>query len=226
VTKLEEALYHLKLAEQCIEELQASTPVVVAAPVIVPNKIGLQSPSAFFDHIRGETGELFPMMTATQLTGIQAILDYAAGKLPLGWCAYCLATAYHETGTRMSGVREGFDVSDTWRKAHLHYYPWYGRGLVQLTWEKNYKLAGDKTHVDLIANPDRALDLDVAVPVLVDGMIEGWFSGKKLRDYIGRVPTREQYKNARQIINGHDRDDLVAGYAVVFEEALKLGEWL
>jgi hypothetical protein len=95
-----------------------------------------------------------------------------------------------------------------------------------------YSLLGNRTirrlkttGVDLIANPDRALDLDVAVPVLINGMLEGWFSGKKLRDYIGSVPTRSQYVNARHIINGTDRADLIAGYAVIFEEALRLGEW-
>lgn len=217
-----EALRYIEQAKQCLTE---ETPAPIAVPVVVEQHKGLQSPSEFYHHIRGDKGELFPVLTQTQLTGIASILDYAAGKLPVGWCAYCLATAYHETGTKMAGVREGFNVSDEWRKSHLRYYPWYGRGLVQLTWQHNYQKAKDKTGVDLIASPDRALDLDVAVPVLINGMLEGWFSGKKLRDYIGSVPTRTQYVNARHIINGIDRADLVAGYAVIFEEALKLGEW-
>jgi putative chitinase len=57
-------------------------------------------------------------------------------------------------------------------------------------------------------------------------MLAGWFTKKKLRDYIPQHPTRQHYKNARRIINGTDKDDLIAGYALVFEEALKKGEWL
>jgi hypothetical protein len=144
--------------------------------------------------------------------------------------AYCLATDYHETARTMQGVREGLNASDAWRRKHLRYYPWYGRGKVQLTWERNYKLATEKLQalgydVDLIKNPDQALDLEVSAVVLVIGMIEGWFTGKKLRDYIPAQATREHYRNARRIINGTDKADLIAGYAVEFEKALRLGDW-
>lgn len=193
-------------------------------------KTGLVKPKSFYDYIRGDKGELFPTMNAAQFEGVEAILKFAAGRLPISWCAYVLATAYHETGRTMQGVREGFDASDAWRRKHLKYFPWYGRGLVQLTWERNYKLATEKLRglgfdVDLIKNPDAALRLDVGVVVLIVGMIEGWFTTKKLRDYIPQNPTRVHYKNARRIINGTDKADLIAGYAVEFEKALRLGEW-
>jgi putative chitinase len=231
MSKIEEALHYLKLAEECLQEEQEPEAPLIIVPAAPKPKVGLQKPDAFYDYIRGDVGELFPKMSDDQFKGIQADLIAAEGVLPLGWCAYCLATDYHETGTRMQGVREGFDVSDDWRRAHLRYFPWYGRGKVQLTWERNYKLATEKLkaagfNVDLIANPDQALDLNVAAFILVHGMVEGWFTGKKLRDFLPQHPTRDQYKNARQIINGHDRDLLIAGYAVAFEEALKRGEWL
>jgi hypothetical protein len=144
--------------------------------------------------------------------------------------AYLLATAYHETAKRMQPVREGLDVSDAWRKQHLSYYPWYGRGDVQLTWEKNYAFATNRlrelgVHCDLIADADQALDPFISANVICHGMLEGWFTKKRLRDYIPAEPTRQHYVNARRIINGTDKADLIAGYAVEFEKALRLGEW-
>jgi putative chitinase len=224
-------------AKQALQELLAWIDRTVAAvqpvetvPILPETMVGLQNPAAFYDYIRGDEGELFPVMRESQLEGIKATLKCAAGVLPLSWCAYVLATEYHETAKTMQGVKEGLNVSDAWRKKNLRYYPWYGRGKVQLTWEYNYKFATDRLRelgheVDLIADPDLALDLNLSSVIIVIGMLEGWFTKKKLRDYIPQHPTREHYSNARRIINGMDKADLIAGYAVEFEKALKLGDW-
>ena len=53
----------------------------------------------------------------------------------------------------------------------------------------------------------------------VDGMIRGWFTGRKLLDYIDG--DRRDYVNARRIINGTDRAQVIAGYAMAFERALR-----
>jgi putative chitinase len=217
MSKISEALYHLQLAIECLKEAEVSN---------VVSTTGLQKPDDFYDYIRGDTGELFPSFSQDQYDGVQIDLDKGAGVLPIGWMAYCLATDYHETNRTMQGVREAYWLSEDWRKTHLSYYPWYGRGKVQLTWEENYKLASEKLGVDLIADPDKALELEIAAEVLVTGMLEGWFTGKKLKDYITSAPTKTQYTNARKIVNGTDQADLIAGYAVVFEEALRRGEWL
>jgi hypothetical protein len=50
-------------------------------------------------------------------------------------------------------------------------------------------------------------------------MTKGLFTGKKLNDYINN--TKTDYVNARKIINGLDRANLIASYAKVFETALK-----
>lgn len=210
--------------------IAAATPAPAQVPILPKAVVGLQSPAAFYEYIRGDEGELFPVMRESQLQGIEATLKCAAGKLPLAWCAYVLATEYHETAKTMQGVKEGLNVSDTWRKKNLRYYPWYGRGKVQLTWKYNYEKATERLRelgyeVNLIANPDQALDLEISSVILVMGMLEGWFTGKKLRDFIPNNPTREHYRNARRIINGLDRADLIAGYAIEFEKALRLGDW-
>ncbi len=116
--------------------------------------------------------------------------------------AYVLATAYWETARTMKPVKEAFWLSEDWRRKNLRYYPHYGRGYVQLTWEPNYLKYG-------ITNPDDALKPDIAARVMVDGMKNGSFrGGKKLSDYI--TLSRSDYKGARDIING-DQSKVVDG---------------
>lgn len=215
----------LRQARALIDEVLAAIPKEAAPPAQPVSMIGLQNPAAFYDHIRGEAGELFPMLTEPQLDGIEAVLKAGAGAMPLCWQAYVLATDYHETGKKMQPVREGFDLSDAWRKSHLRYYPYYGRGLVQLTWEDNYRKVGELLSLDLVDQPDLALQMKWAVPIMLQGMLKGWFSGKALRDFIPQIATREHYKNARRIVNGTDKADLIAGYAIEFEKGLRLGDW-
>lgn len=65
-------------------------------------------------------------------------------------------------------------------------HAYFGRGYVQLTWKANYALAGGKLGLDLVANPDLALDPGAAARILFLGMAEGWFTGKRLADYSRR----------------------------------------
>jgi putative chitinase len=194
--------------------------IVVTAP-----KVDLKP---FFDTVRKP---LFRRLSTAQVSGHEDIL--AAMKkhnVPLSWAAYILATAYHETAQRMQPVREGLNASDAWRKRNLRYYPWYGRGHVQLTWEENYRKADQKLGLGgaLIKNKDLALDPELSAEIMVVGMLEGWFSGdKKGRHTLVRhlpnknAATRTQFRNARRIINLMDKADLIAGHALVYQEALK-----
>lgn len=72
-----------------------------------------------------------------------------------------IATVRVEGGD-FAPVREAYWLSEAWRAANLRYYPYYGRGFVQLTWESNYRAAGNAIGIDLVAEPDRALDPSVA----------------------------------------------------------------
>lgn len=96
---------------------------------------------------------------------------------------------------------------------------WFGRGLVQLTHKANYvKLAAEIGHPTLATNPNEALDMAVSIKVMFVGMEKGLFTGKKLADYFNG--TKEDWVNARRIINGLDRADLVAKYAKAFYAAI------
>jgi len=126
---------------------------------------------------------------------------------------YIIATAEWETNHRCRPVREAYWLSEEWRKKHLRYYPYYGRGYVQLTWEYNYKKFGELLGIDLVNNPDRALEPEYAVQILVIGMRDGLFTGMSLShctDEYGRM----DFVKARQIINGNDKEEVIASMAI------------
>jgi predicted chitinase len=81
-------------------------------------------------------------------------------------CGAVLATMAVETARTFQPVQEAFWLDDAWRAANLRYYPYHGRGYVQLTWDYNYTAAGDALGVDLINNPDQAMDSTVAAGVM------------------------------------------------------------
>jgi hypothetical protein len=113
---------------------------------------------------------------------------------------------------------EAFWLSEDWRKDNLRYFPWYGRGFVQLTWERNYIKAGTALGVDLTTNPDKVMEPEIAAEILVIGSRDGWFTGKSLSDYI--TMNQSNYRGARRIINGTDKAAAIAEIAREFEEAL------
>lgn len=161
----------------------------------------------YLDHV---TEDLPSLGGQKQKAGMKAIIDgfeeHLAGA-DLRWLAYMLATAFHETAATMEPVREAFWLSENWRKTNLSYYPYYGRGYVQLTHKGNYKTAGDDIGVDLVNKPDLAMDLANAARIMFLGMTEGWFRG----DSHGRHKLSRYFSNdvddpigARNIINGKE----------------------
>jgi putative chitinase len=134
--------------------------------------------------------------------------------------AYVMATAWWETAHTVEPVKEAYWVknAEAWRKKNLRYYPWYGRGYVQLTWESNYIHAGKQLGLDLTTNPESVMVPDVSAKILVTGSLEGWFTGKKLGDYI--TLSKSDFKGARRIINGTDKAAAIAIIARAYDEAL------
>lgn len=175
---------------------------------------------AFFASIRAS---LFRgRLSQSQVAGMERLLtaweaEYA--DKPDAWLAYCLATSYHETAHTMQPVREhGRGAGKPYGK-RVGSNVYYGRGDVQLTWEHNYERAGRLLGVDLVGKPDLALDPAVSARVLFRGMMEGWFTTRKLADY----GTPLDFVKARQIVNGMDKARLIAGYAEAFAAAIEEG---
>lgn len=112
-----------------------------------------------------------------------------------------------------------------WRKDKLG-RSWLGRSYVQLTHLPNYEKMSKITGIDLVANPELAMRPDVALKILFDGMMLGSFTGGKFASYIDDIDEsddldRAEYRAARKIINGTESADLIAGYAILFERALR-----
>jgi hypothetical protein len=169
----------------------------------------------FFAGIR--QGPFPGKLTAGQVAGTSAILDEweRRGLTDLRWLAYMLGTTKWETDHTMQPIKEGGSLKYLKGKK---YWPWYGRGYVQLTWKANYqkfqarvkKLFG----VDIIADADLAMRPDVAAFIMFEGMINGEFTGKKLKDYF--TASKTDWLGARRIINGVDRKDEIAAIAKQF----------
>lgn len=175
----------------------------------------------FFDQVRGTVFVGF--LSDDQVSGMDAVLnEWDRRKLSdIRWLAYMLATDYHETAHTMQAIAEygkGGGRSYGAIKAETG-KAYYGRGLVQLTWDYNYKKMGELLGVDLYRKPELALQLPIAVQIMFEGMIRGTFTGNKLSDYF--TASKADWYNARRIINGTDRADLIAGYAKKFHAALE-----
>ena len=189
--------------------------------------------AAFFNAVRSS---LFGgALSQSQVDGIKAVIAAwdRSGDKDDRKLAYLLATTFHETARTMQpiherGAKSYFDKYEPGTKIGKSLgntnigdgYRFRGRGFVQITGRFNYRNAGIKMDVDLLSNPDRALDPVIAGMALVRGSLEGWFTGKKLGDYINASQT--DYINARRVINGTDKAPLIAGYADKFEQALAL----
>ena len=158
-------------------------------------------------------------MIDLNLGDTRTILSACMGQnLLRNQAAYVLATAYWETNRTMKPVEEAYWLSEAWRKENLRYYPWHGRGYVQLTWETNYHKAKAETGVDMVSDPTLAMRSDVAAQVLVVGCRDGWFTGKRLDDYI--TLQTSNYRGARRVVNGTDKAAAIAEIAREYEAAL------
>ncbi|MCD4509702.1 hypothetical protein LQT97_00495 [Brucella pseudogrignonensis] len=129
--------------------------------------------------------------------------------------AYVLATAYHETAKTMKPINE---IGSEKYLRSKKYWPYIGRGYVQITWKNNYEKAGRILGIDFVSKPELLLQPKYAAPIIIAGMVEGWFTGKKLSDYI--TLQKSDFKNARRIVNGTDKAELIAGYAKDYDKAL------
>jgi hypothetical protein len=182
----------------------------------------------FFGQVRGS---LFGgRLTTSQINGLTAILDEWEAKHANQddrWLAYMLATVHHETDRQFRGIEEygkgrtrpyGKKLKMNRQAYQMPDKLYYGRGFVQLTWYENYEKAGKKLGIDLLNKPELALDLGNCVKILFLGMMEGWFTGRKLSSYF--TGTKEDWITARRIINGLDKANLISAYGKRFYAAI------
>ena len=220
------------------EKDEEPVPLPVAVPVTVAaanGPVGLDNEQAFFDNLRA-SGIFGNGLKPDQVKGLQTVCSAAkAANWPIAYTAYALATACHETAYTMQPVREAYWLTENWRRNNLRYYPFYGRGYVQLTWKDNYAKADRELNLSgrLTGDLELALDPDIAARIMVRGMHEGWFAADRTgkRHTLARhLPANgaasvAQMTSARRIINGTDKNDKIAAEAMKFQTALEVGGW-
>ena len=186
---------------------------------------------------QGIKPKLFQTLSQIQVDGLNKLLDvyesYAA-TISLEGLAYCLSTTFHETGKTLMPIRELGGAAYFYRMYDMNgarpdvarrlgnTHPgdgekFAGRSYCQITGRANYQKFSTLLGINLIDDPDLAMDPDVAAKIMFTGVRDGIFTGKRLSDYIPHDPV-----GARRIINGQDRAELIAGYYTTFVEALRL----
>lgn len=160
---------------------------------------------------------LFTTVTGEQYNGINTIINEfnLSGHTDKRWLAYILATVTHETGKKMQPVTEFGGQKYLMKKA---YYPYYGRDLCQTTWKANYEKVKKFSGIDVVTNPELIGQMPLAAKVCITFMVNGWYTGASLKKYINAEKC--DYINARRIINGTDKAELIAGYAEKWQKVL------
>jgi putative chitinase len=202
----------------------------------------------FFDHIK--LGLFNGKFKQSQIDGLNFILDAWEkdhAEWHDRWLAYALGTTHLETGAAMQPIHEkgGFNYFEgnygptghnpARAKKMGNTNPgdgakYRGRGFVQLTWKVNYQTMS--THltkafgksIDLVTNPDLALEPAYAAEIMFHGMNVGTFTGKKFSNYFTKsgsgMPGKDDWVHARAIINGNDKAQVIAGFGKSYYSAL------
>ena len=155
---------------------------------------------------------------ANRATSVRAIIQAAQDrKLTKAQIAYILATAEHESdsfntleeyskGTQYEGRG---DLGNTHPGDGVRFK---GRGYVQLTGRLNYTRYSQITGLDLIKLPIILMNrAALSVFVIVDGMMLGVYTRRRLDEFVNNQ--KQDFFNARQVVNGHDRADKIAAQA-------------
>lgn len=149
--------------------------------------------------------------------------------------AYCLATFKWETAHTLEPIDE-YGSDDYFNR---RYGPqtstgkrlgntkdgdgakFHGRGYVQLTGRNNYEKAGNFFGLNLTDDPEKVKESDLAYEIAVEGMSQGWFTGKRLSQFMkpGLTP---DYEGARTIVNGHDKAQTIADITRRMNELLEM----
>lgn len=206
----------------------------------------------FFARVRAAFGPLSQPQVDGFTTILNVWQGRYAARTPLTQLAYVLATSWHETAAQMQPIKEYGNTDYFIRMYDVRGNrpglarsmgnrepgdgPRYcGRGFVQLTWKVNYAKATDKLRDmgilsvfdSLVQTPDLAMRMDIAAAILFEGMEDGWFTGRTMDALIDAKVDGDEFADfvkARAVINGRDRDELIAGYARKFLAALTAAE--
>lgn len=168
----------------------------------------------------------------SDLLELLGLFNNYAQDLDLRYLAYMLATTWHETAHTFKPIEERGNKAYFMRyepnteigkrlgnKLQGDGFKYRGRGYCQITGLNNYRKFESFLNIPLVKSPEFALQPFYAFLIMLNGMQKGMFTGKKLADYFNENET--DWLNARRIINGTDKAQLIANKAREFFEILK-----
>jgi hypothetical protein len=184
---------------------------------------------------RAREFKLFGKLIQNQVASIDYIINHfeILNLKDVRWLAYILATVKHETANTYlpineigegKGRRYGKKIKNNGRPYTKPNKIYFGRGYVQITWFENYELMGRLLQINLLEQPELALNVDIATKIMFEGMTHGSssfgdFTGRSLEDYFNKKT--DDPIGARRIINGTDRAALIAKYHELFLKCFK-----
>lgn len=162
-------------------------PIVIPEPE--PEPILMHDPWKFFTPEQLAEAAQVPLRNAranwprlVEQATHAGMLDGQSDESILNLYIGMIGTIAKESASTFEPVREAFflgepEPAEAYRRT-LRYYPYYGRGYIQITWRDNYATYGrgvaelwqaDPSHpdFDLVGNPDQALDPDTSAAVSV-----------------------------------------------------------
>jgi hypothetical protein len=175
--------------------------------------------------------EQFKTLTETAKSGLLNLLAFIEADEKVNdarWISYMLATTFHETAGTWTPLEEygkgkGLKYGTPDKRTGQTYY---GRGYVQCTWYDNYKMLTDawnksrpQVPVDFTLHPELLCIPEYAYWAMSYGMRNGVYTGVSLKTYFN--DKRTSPIDARKIINGTDKAELIAGYYDKFITILK-----
>lgn len=173
-------------------------------------------------------------MNASQRRSIKEIIAYWMTNYPyqdLKCLAYILATADFETDRKFLPIEDklkgkGFDYGLMVKQNGEYYLApiqlYYRRGIVPLLWYENYKSISSKLDVNILQNPDLVMDKSISLKILVDGMMQGWFTGYRLEKFLNQ--TKLQWEDARRVIIKSEKNQLIKSLAKKYYTSLRILE--
>lgn len=167
--------------------------------------------------------------TGGRMQPVQENLNYSAARIPQVFSAARRQGKSPAALARNPELLANTVYGGNWGAAHLGNiapddgWRYRGRGIGQITGRRNYAKWAARIDPRLIDNPDLMMTLDMSVRALVQPMIEGWATGRKLSDYI--EGNRIDFIGARRVWNGTFEAETYARRADMFRRALVKGGW-
>lgn len=123
--------------------------------------------------------------------------------------AYMLTTAYTETYHSMQSTNESINPSH-WEEDNVSAYAdtgYWGRGMVQLTWQSGYNKLGEELGLDLEQFPQMAVLPTIATDVMGTGMFQSGYGPNMTLDQFFNG-SQENWTGARSIIGSNDAEGI------------------